>query len=48
VRRQGNVYRVDTRVVHQRLEVTVDTLNAEAFREQRPLSSELPRQAGEP
>src|SRR5262245_8773223 len=35
--RQGNVDRVDARVVHQRVEVVVDALDAEALRERAPL-----------
>jgi hypothetical protein len=46
--RQGDVDRVDARVVHQRLEVVVDALNAEALREHTSLLRRAAKAGGEP
>src|SRR4030095_5614278 len=46
--RQGNVNRVDVRVVHQCLEVAVDALHAEALSECAPLGNRAAQAGSEP
>jgi hypothetical protein len=46
--RQSDVDRIDARVVHQCLEVAVDTLNAEALCERTPLVERATQTGGKP
>src|SRR5215468_5488790 len=46
--RQSDVDRVDVRVVHQRLEVTVHALHTEALGERAPLGERAAQAGGEP